>query len=284
MLCGVMPQAWTESPPVVDLSIDGAASSEQVADQEATQAPGRLRVESVASSEQSVGNTSDPALLKQQITNYLRMNLPEKIEALQQEVAQLRGQLEVQAHDLKMLKEQQQQYDQNLGSRIAQEKLVSANKAVSLDEDKVEATQNLSSHSKVKAEPRDEQKEQQAYNKAFNLIKEKKYSQAIEELKEFLKAYPAKKDGSSQYALNAYYWLGELYFLQGQFDQAATQFKVIVKKFPGKPKVPDAMLKLGLISANLGKKAEAKQTFQDIKKRFPDSSAAHTAALELQKL
>jgi len=284
MLCGVMPQAWAESPPVVDLSIDGAASSEQVADQEATQAPGRLRVESVASSEQSVGNTSDPALLKQQITNYLRMNLPEKIEALQQEVAQLRGQLEVQAHDLKMLKEQQQQYDQNLGSRIAQEKLVSANKAVSLDEDKVEATQNLSSHSKVKAEPRDEQKEQQAYNKAFNLIKEKKYSQAIEELKEFLKAYPAKKDGSSQYALNAYYWLGELYFLQGQFDQAATQFKVIVKKFPGKPKVPDAMLKLGLISANLGKKAEAKQTFQDIKKRFPDSSAAHTAALELQKL
>jgi TolA-binding protein len=44
------------------------------------------------------------------------------------------------------------------------------------------------------------------------------------------------------------------------------------------------MLKLGLISTNSGKKTEAKQIFQDIKKQFPGSSAAHLAALELQKL
>lgn len=265
MLCGVIPQAWA-GPPVVDLSIDGAASSEQAADQETIQAPARVsRHDEKKTEEQSVSDSDDPARLKQQIANYLRMNLPEKIETLQQEVAQLRGQLEMQAHDLKVLKDQQQQYDQ-------------------VDTDKTEATQSLSAQPKVKAEPKYEQKEQQAYNKAFTLIKEKKYSQAIEELKNFLKAYPAKDDGSSKYALNAYYWLGELYFLQGQFEPAALQFKTVVKKFPGKTKVPDAMLKLGIISANLGKKTEAKQTFQDIKKRFPDSSAAHTAALELQKL
>lgn len=265
MLCGLIPQAWAESPPVVDLSIEGAASSEQAADQEAVQAPGQLHLESVKEGPD-------------------RLKLLEKIEALEQEVAQLRGQVEVQGHDLKLLKEQQ--YDPSSASRPVQEKLAKVVNSVNLDEDKAKIKAEPKAEPKIepKAEPKDEQKEQQAYNKAFNLIKEKKYSQAIEMLKAFLKAYPAKEDGSSQYALNAYYWLGELYFLQGQLDQAATQFKVIVKKFPGKAKVPDAMLKLGLISANLGKTAEAKQTFQDIKKRFPDSSAARTASLELQKL
>ena len=217
-------------------------------------------------------------------------SLSAKIETLQEEIAQLRGELEVQAHELKTLKNTQQELAEDLDRRVPQQaKPAAGNSSIN-----PYPPSGLSGHfppqggegfPPLKLHP-DYQKQEQAYNKAFDLLKNKKYTQATVGLKNFLKQYGDKKQEgeASKYVLNAYYWLGELYFLQGDFDQAAQQFKAIVKQFPGKPKVPDAMLKLGLISVNLGKKTEARQMFQNIKKRFPNSSAAHLAALELQKL
>jgi len=43
------------------------------------------------------------ARLESQMNNIVRMNLPQQVAELQQQLAQLRGQLQVQAHDLKLL-------------------------------------------------------------------------------------------------------------------------------------------------------------------------------------
>ena len=57
--------------------------------------------------------------------------------------------------------------------------------------------------------------EQQIYQTAYNLIKAKKYNEAVTALQKMLQKYP-----SGQFASNAHYWLGELYGLMGKNDQA----------------------------------------------------------------
>ena len=57
--------------------------------------------------------------LEQQQNNLANMNLPQQIAHLQQELAQLRGEIQVQQHDLKMLSNQQRSFYQDLDQRLA---------------------------------------------------------------------------------------------------------------------------------------------------------------------
>ena len=121
--------------------------------------------------------------------------------------------------------------------------------------------------------------EQAVYQTAYNLIKVKKYNDAISSLQKMLVKYP-----SGQFAANAHYWLGELYSLTGESDQAASEFNVVVKHYPANPRVADAELKLGLINATLLKWPAAKVSFKKVISKYPGTTSARLAMEQLKLL
>ena len=97
----------------------------------------------------------------------------------------------------------------------------------------------------------------------------------------FLDSYPA-----DPLAGNAKYWLGETYYVRGQFREAAVTFAEGFQSYPDSPKAPDNLLKLGKSLAALGQSADACGTFAELVTRYPQAPATikQQAATEQQRL
>lgn len=208
--------------------------------------------------------------LEQQQSNLAQMNLPSRIDQLQQQVNQLQGQLAEQTHALQTMQDQQKSFYQDLTQQLNQLKVnpVSTTGKVSTTSP---AATTLAATATTSAT------EQTSYQNAFNLLAAKKYDEAIASFQDYLKQYP-----TGQFVANTHYWLGEIYFLQNKMPLSQTEFQTILNKYPKDQKVPDAMLKLAFINDNTGKHSEARQQLKEIIKRYPDTSAAQLASLRLK--
>jgi tol-pal system protein YbgF len=111
---------------------------------------------------------------------------------------------------------------------------------------------------------------QQAYKKAFDQLMAGKYPEAGKLFKEFVEKFP-----HSDQLGNAYYWYGETQFVARKYEAALSAYTASVEA--GGPKQADALLKQGECYIELKKLKEAKQAFEEVKKRFPDSAAAKQA-------
>ncbi len=122
-------------------------------------------------------------------------------------------------------------------------------------------------------------KEQQAYQSAFNLLKAGRYDQAAKSFQKFLTEYPTGK-----FADNAQYWLGESYYVTRNFDNAVREFENLVTNHPDSQKLTHALLKIGYIHDELGRKEKAGEVLLDLTKNYPQSTAAGLAAKRLERM
>ena len=120
-----------------------------------------------------------------------------------------------------------------------------------------------------------------AYDAAYDLLIKTKYAEAEKAFSAFLTDYP-----NSDLVGNANYWLGETYYVRGQYETAAGVFSDGLTKYEKSSKAPDNLLKLGLTMANMGKKDEACGFLKLMPEKFPKASDTLTqrAAQEAQKL
>ncbi len=193
---------------------------------------------------------------EQQIQNYTQMNLPAKIDDLQQQIQQLRGELETEEHNVQLLNETMHNFYQDLYQRIN-----------AINQPSTPPVTTTSSENKINSNIN---KQEQAYKTAFNLLSKKKYDDAVMKMQEYLTDYP-----NGKYAVNAHYWLGEIYHLQSQLKKSINEFQIVINRYPKSAKVPDAMLKLGIIYSSEGDYHKSHREFQQIKAKFPNSPAAH---------
>ena len=121
--------------------------------------------------------------------------------------------------------------------------------------------------------------EQASYDVAFNFLKEGRYPQAAEAFGRFLQQYP-----SSRLAPNAQYWLGESQYVSRDYDAALLQFRKVAEQYPGNPKVPDALLKIGYIYAEKQQWSDAKTALDRVIREYPQSGAADLARQRLNRL
>lgn len=155
----------------------------------------------------------------------------------------------------------------------------STNKAAGSDS-KVAA--NASTNTDNAASPTkqpDVAEEQEIYQNAYNMIKNKKYNDAVNILQNMLQKYP-----SGQFASNAHYWLGELYGLLGKNDKALGEFDQVVRNFSDSPRVSDAMFKVGLIFAAQSRWNEAKKIFKRIVTQYPGTASSRLANEQLKQI
>ena len=122
--------------------------------------------------------------------------------------------------------------------------------------------------------------ESDAYEAAVNLILEDRdYEKAIPAFQTFIQQFP-----DSQYAANAYYWLGQLLFNQQNWESAKQQFSVVVQRFTDSSKRADSLLKLGIVAERQGNGALASQYFNQVITEYPDSSARKLADNRLAQM
>ncbi|KZZ19137.1 hypothetical protein A3749_21310, partial [Oleiphilus sp. HI0078] len=112
----------------------------------------------------------------------------------------------------------------------------------------------------------------QAYQEAYGLIKDKKFDEAVTSFYTFIEKYP---DGPL--TGNAYYWLGEIYLVLPQLEQARQAFSIVVQAYPGHSKVADSLFKLGVAYDRLQNPTESQRYLSEVQKQFPDSTAAKLA-------
>jgi tol-pal system protein YbgF len=77
---------------------------------------------------------------------------------------------------------------------------------------------------------------------------------------------------------NAQYWLGETYYVQGDYKQAETAFLSGYRDFPKSRKAADSLLKLGLSLNRLGQKEQACAAYMQVGSQFPKSAEARKRA------
>ena len=125
------------------------------------------------------------------------------------------------------------------------------------------------------------------YEEAFRLYRTGDYQTAVDRFRSFLQTHP-----SSDYADNALFWMGECYFKLGDHEQAVLTFAEVVETYPDGNKVPDALYRQGSamleLGASSGKRATyepaAREIFQRIVVEYPDSERVGEAQRQLEKL
>ncbi|MBJ56933.1 MAG: tol-pal system protein YbgF [Rickettsiales bacterium] len=104
------------------------------------------------------------------------------------------------------------------------------------------------------------------YKYAYDMLVRENYEEAENSFKTFIGEHP--KD---PLASNAYYWLGETYYVQKKFQLAAISFARGYQSFPKGNKAIDQLFKLALTFMNLGKNEDACASFSKLELEFPNA-------------
>jgi tol-pal system protein YbgF len=85
-------------------------------------------------------------------------------------------------------------------------------------------------------------------------------------------------------ASDAQYWLGETYYVQGDYKQAAQSFLKGYRDYPDGRKAPDTLFKLALSLQQLEQTSQACSTFAEVAKKYPTAANVRNEALkEMQR-
>ena len=118
-----------------------------------------------------------------------------------------------------------------------------------------------------------------AYGAAFDQLKRGDYVESARGFRAFLETYP-----QASLAPNAWYWLGESYYVTQNYDVALESFERLLQQFPGSGKAADALLKKGYCLLELNRADEGRRALDDVINNYPDSDVARLAQSRLRAL
>jgi len=261
----------------------------------------RRRVEMLRSelAQQGKDNEARIAKLEEQIRNIGVVELVQQLQQINDEIARLRGQLEVLANENQQIQTRQRDFYLDIDSRLkrlegggaapagdsappASSPAASAPAAASPAASAPGTPPGFGPAAPARtasAAPADPAREVRAYDAASNLFRRNDFAAAIESFRTFLRDYP-----QSQLAANASYWIGISYANLKDYRNAMAAQEEVVTKYPQSPKAPDALLAIAAIQADQGDGGSARNTLEDIIARFPSSEAAGKARTRLAAL
>lgn len=182
-----------------------------------------------------------------------------QMQNLQQEVMQLRNIVEQQTRQLQELRELSLQRYIDIDKRLATGGVAVSTSPVEVTP--VAADRNAAEPA-VNVEPSVQlsgTSDVEAYDNAYQLVKNRQYEEAIPQFERFLIEY-----STSVRRPNALYWLGQLYMVTNQFDQAVDNFSTLRVEFPEHAKTPDGTFKLATLYFKQGNKARCKSLLDEL--------------------
>jgi len=116
------------------------------------------------------------------------------------------------------------------------------------------------------------------YEKSRQMLMRGEFGAAEKAFKNFL-----EENRDHKLTGNVRYWLGETYYVQSNFAQAAATFLEGYQKAPRGAKAPDSLLKLGMSLKRMDKQREACATFDKLRADFPKMPAHLSKTLERER-
>jgi tol-pal system protein YbgF len=214
-----------------------------------------------------------------------------QIQKLQQQIAELKGVIEEQNYQIKSLKDKQKLLYVDIDSRLAElETRPSATTTTrnpttttnNTQSETVEVDNNYNSSTatteNITTEPR-LSSAQDVYDIAFAHLRAGRFLESARAFEGFIQSYP-----NNELTDNAYYWLGESYYVKRQYPQALAAFKSLTEKFPNSKKVADSWLKIGYSYYEMNDLVQAEENLKNVINNYPNTSIARLAKNRLNQL
>ncbi|MFA7496456.1 MAG: tol-pal system protein YbgF [Acidithiobacillus sp.] len=214
-------------------------------------------------------------------------NLLQRTQRLEQEVRNLRGEVDTKTHALQTEQQSTASKVQALAAQLAvtgtsvtgaTASTSSAALPVSNGVVTTPAAAVASAASNASA-PLIQSLGQADYQHAFNYLRQGKYGEAVTGLQGFIQKYP-----QSSLIPDAYYWLGQAQYVLGQNDAALKSLYIVPTRFNQSSKAPEAMLRMAEIYQAIGKSKQAAATLNKIIQQYPSTPSAQKAEAQLQAL
>lgn len=204
-----------------------------------------------------------------------------QMQQLQQEIMELRGQLEEQSYRLRRLEKQRLDDYKNIDKRLQESSKARTSSSTRSSSAKKSTASTAAAASaaastyKPKPKPSSTAKttksasvsERDAYQQAFQQLKKQELKQAQSSFEQFLRDYP-----NGQYSANAYYWLGELYLTDENLPKARKTFSTLIEGYPDFRKTPDSSFKLAKIYHQMGDDQKAETLLKKIVTTYGQTS------------
>lgn len=238
--------------------------------------------------------------LERMLRNQNMASLVYQVQQLKQEIQRLNGDLELQKHAMDAMNRRQRDLyldiDQRLnrlqpgaggatGTTVPPMATVPPTAAVTPPPMPVTppatapTAQSAEAAAATQGTPPDPKKEAEAYQSAFNLLKQGRYSESITAFRAFIKDY---RGGS--FEDNAKYWLAEASYVNRDFDTALSDFGKVLFDHPKSAKVPGAMLKMGYIFYEQQAWDKAREVLRRLQSEYPGSTEARLGEKRLQRI
>ena len=220
--------------------------------------------------------------------NDIMVNMYLQLEALQNEIQNLRGLVEEQSYEIRRMQSDQRDRYLDLDSRVSElfsyhsgqppavlppaggtapgqlppaggnpqpglQAAVAANPAANTAAPTVTTPQN----------------EQELYRQALSLLLEDEaFQDSVNLFQQYIDIYPG-----GRFFTNALYWQGAALHLLGNYPQSLAVLQRLLDEYPQDPKAPTAMLRLGTVYSGMGDRARAVDYWQRIRQSYPDSTS-----------
>lgn len=190
-----------------------------------------------------------------------------QIQDLQGAVAEQRGLIEELNYQVQILQQEQKERYLDLDRRILaiQEQVSSAPSA-----------RPVPATSAISAVALSDEAILAQYNAARDLMRDRNFDQAIADLTAF-----ANQHQQHPLTPSAWFWIGEIYLVQRDNQNAKSAFERIVANYPDNERVPDSLYKLGVIAQQSNQPDRAKEYYERVIADYPNSQSAKLSAARL---
>lgn len=106
-----------------------------------------------------------------------------------------------------------------------------------------------------------------------------KYDLSLQEFNDYLKYF-----SNTQFASNAQFYIGDIYYRKQDFPNALQAFDNVLERFPDGNKTPDAHYMKGVVLMQMGRNDSAAREFRDVYNSYPDTDLAAKAKARLKEL
>jgi len=227
------------------------AQAQLFADDDARKAILELR-QRLAATEKALQARNDELQARLDTAQRGQLDMVNQNDAMKQEIARLRGQVESLANEVAQLQKRNRDLYADLDARL--KKFEPSTVTVDGRTATIERT------------------EQAAYDAALAQFRASDFKGSIAGFQQFIARYPA-----SAYVPAAQYFIGSAYFALRDYKSSIAAHQVVVDKYRDSPRAPEALLAMADGQLQLADKKSANRTLTRVIKEYPDSEAAALA-------
>ena len=85
-------------------------------------------------------------------------------------------------------------------------------------------------------------------------------------------------------AADAQYQIAESYYAEEQRGEALSALELVARQWPSSARAAGALYRAGVIAEEMGNRSRAREYYQDVMQRYPDSDEARQARTRLREI